>query len=236
MPKKQAKTVKRRRSLVVSHLEGISRDALEKYHDIVSDYVKGHEGIYALFRKSRLYYVGLASNLRTRVKQHLKDKHSESWDRFSVYLTRGESHLKEMESLLIRVSKPPGNKQKAKFVRSEDLKRRFRQDVKRHQNQELNNLMGAEAKASPKKQKLAGYSLVSIYTARVRSLRGKYKGQVFRARITKTGTIVVKRQTFKSLSGAANSVTGGNFDGWHFWKYCTSDGRWVRIAELRHKP
>jgi len=231
----QSKTVKRRRSLVVAHLEGISRDALERYQDIVSDYVKGNEGIYALFRKSRLYYVGLASNLRTRIKQHLKDKHSESWDRFSVYLTRGESHLKEMESLLIRVSRPPGNKQRAEFVRSEDMKRRFRQDVKRYQNQELNNLMGAEAKASPKKQKLAGHSLVSIYTAGVRSLRGKYKTQVFRARITKAGTIVVNGRTFKSFSGAANSVTGGSVDGWHFWKYRTSDGLWARIAELRHK-
>jgi ElaB/YqjD/DUF883 family membrane-anchored ribosome-binding protein len=227
--------VKRRRSLVVSHLEGISRDALEKYHDIVSDYVKGHEGIYALFRKSRLYYVGLASNLRTRVKQHLKDKHAESWDRFSVYLTRGESHLKEMESLLIRVSKPPGNKQKAKFVRSEDLKRRFKRDVQRYQKQELDTLIDTVAKTLHKKAKVAGDSLTDIYAAGVRSIHGVYKGNVFKARITKTGDVVCRGKSFKSLSGAAVAIAEHAMDGWHFWKYRTSDGRWVRIMELRHK-
>jgi hypothetical protein len=231
---KKSKT-QRKRSLVVSHLEGISRDVLEKYQDIVSDYVKGHEGVYALFRKSRLYYVGLASNLRSRVKQHLKDKHAESWDRFSVYLTRGESHLKEMESLLIRVSKPPGNKQKAKFVRSEDLKRRFRRDVQRRQKQELDTIMGTVATPLTKSHGVKSGTLLGIYAAGVRSIRGSYKGRSFSARISKSGEIVCRNRKFKSPSGAANTLTGGNFDGWHFWKYRTSDGRWVCLTELRRK-
>ena len=57
--------------LVCQHLENVSREALEKYQDIIKRYVKGRHGIYALFRRNRLYYVGLATNLRNRLKIHL---------------------------------------------------------------------------------------------------------------------------------------------------------------------
>lgn len=58
----------RKGQLVSQHLENVSRDALEKYQNIIKNYVRGRHGIYALFKGSRLYYVGLASNLRNRLK------------------------------------------------------------------------------------------------------------------------------------------------------------------------
>ncbi len=106
-------------------MENISRQALEKYQHIIRQYVRQRHGVYALYRRSRLYYVGLASNLRTRLTHHLKDRHSQSWDRFSVYLTIGDSHLRELESLLLRIAKTKGNKQKGRFPKSEDLRRRL---------------------------------------------------------------------------------------------------------------
>src|SRR3974377_2033648 len=92
--------------LVCQHLENISRDALEKYQDIVRRYVLHRQGVYALYRRGKLYYVGLSSDLRCRLNKHLKDRHEHSWDRFSVYLTIGSRHLRELESLLLRVFKP----------------------------------------------------------------------------------------------------------------------------------
>lgn len=89
--------------LVCQHLENISREALEKYQDIVRRYVRNRQGVYALYRRNKLYYIGLASNLRSRLAHHLRDHHHESWDRFSVYLTIGDSHLKELESLILCV-------------------------------------------------------------------------------------------------------------------------------------
>src|SRR3954451_25363477 len=115
----------RRSQLVCQQLEKISRDALEKYQDIVRHYIRGRNGVYALYKRDKLYYVGLATNLRGRLKQHLKDQHGEAWDRFSVYLTIGDSHLKEMESLILRIAHPSGNKQIGKFVRCENLVKRF---------------------------------------------------------------------------------------------------------------
>ena len=68
-------------TLVCQHLERISRKALEVHQDIVRDYVRKRHGVYALYRKDRLYYVGLARNLRNRLHAHLRDRHGKSWDR-----------------------------------------------------------------------------------------------------------------------------------------------------------
>src|ERR1035437_7161580 len=106
-----------RQQLVCQQLENIDRRALEQYQHLIRKYIRGRNGVYALYRGDRLYYVGLAKNLRTRVKQHLKDCHHESWDRFSVYLTIGTGFIKEMESLLLRISQPPGNKVDRKSTR-----------------------------------------------------------------------------------------------------------------------
>jgi hypothetical protein len=100
--------------LVTQYLEGISGSALDKYQKVIREYVKRRHGIYALYRRDRLYYVGLASNLKNRLNHHLKDKHKGRWDRFSVYLTIGDTHLKELESLVLRIVQPKGNSQRLK--------------------------------------------------------------------------------------------------------------------------
>ena len=46
--------------LVSQHLENISREALEKYQDIVRRFVRRRQGVYALYRRNKLYYIGLA--------------------------------------------------------------------------------------------------------------------------------------------------------------------------------
>src|SRR4030043_614278 len=96
----------KRAPLVCQHLENISREALEKYQNIVQRYVRRRQGVYALYRRNKLYYVGLASNLRSRLSHHLRDRHGDSWDRFSVYLTIGDSHLQELEALILRIVQP----------------------------------------------------------------------------------------------------------------------------------
>ncbi|MBI4660599.1 MAG: GIY-YIG nuclease family protein [Verrucomicrobia bacterium] len=73
-----------RTHLVCQHLENISREALEKHQDIIRNFVRRRQGVYALYRRGRLYYVGLASNLRSRLSHHLKDRHGHSWNRFCV--------------------------------------------------------------------------------------------------------------------------------------------------------
>src|SRR5882762_7202956 len=106
----------RRAQLVCQQLENISREALEKYQTIIRNYTRKRNGVYALYKGDKLYYVGLAIDLRRRLKQHLKDKHVDSWDRFSIYITIGDHHIKEMESLLLRITRPAVNSQIGKFA------------------------------------------------------------------------------------------------------------------------
>jgi hypothetical protein len=45
---------------VVEYLENVSRKALEDYQQLIREYVKGKNGVYALYHGNRLRYVGLA--------------------------------------------------------------------------------------------------------------------------------------------------------------------------------
>lgn len=94
---------------------------MEEYQDIIREYVRKRHGIYALYRRGKLQYVGLASNLRVRLRQHLHDRHKNSWDRFSVYLTIDDKAIKELETLLLRIVDPVENRAGGKFIRSENL-------------------------------------------------------------------------------------------------------------------
>jgi hypothetical protein len=98
------------KALVEAHLENLGSEGLERYADQVRSYVRQRHGLYALYKRNRLYYVGLAKNLRGRLKTHLRDRHRGLWDRFSIYLTIDHAHLKEMESLILRIVRTPGNK------------------------------------------------------------------------------------------------------------------------------
>lgn len=73
-----------RTGLVIEHLEGISRSAIKSYPEIISEFARGRSGVYALYQARDLYYVGLAKNLRSRLRGHLRDRHGEAWDRFNV--------------------------------------------------------------------------------------------------------------------------------------------------------
>ncbi|MGA3325781.1 MAG: hypothetical protein ABSF45_15015 [Terriglobia bacterium] len=224
--------------LVCQHLENISRDALEKYEHIIRRYVVRRQGVYALYRRGKLYYVGLASNLRWRLNAHLKDRHGHSWDRFSIYITIGDKHLKELESLLLRVVKPKpvGNEQKGKFVSSEDLLRQFRRDIKAYQRAELGALVGqnsdVEAPQKPRDALGRGVPLAK-YVTEPFNIRARFKGKTVRAHVRRDGTIRFRGRIYKSPSAAGSAVCKRACDGWWFWKYERAPGDWVRLNVLK---
>lgn len=228
----------KRAQLVCQHLENISREALEKHQKIIREYVRGREGVYALYRRGKLYYVGLATNLRNRLKRHLKDRHGQSWDRFSVYLTIGDSHLRELEALILRTVRPSGNKQKGKFARSEDLRRRFRRDIERSVLAEVGGLF-ADSKPMRRQEDInrgeAGRKpVLAAYISGPLKLKGKCKGQVFRARVRRDGTIRFGGKLYTSPSlAAAVACNRKTCNGWRFWRYERAPGDWVRLDTLR---
>jgi len=86
--------------------------------------MKGHSGIYLLYKRKTLHYVGLASkNLLGRLKDHQRDRHKGEWDRFVVYRIKSIRYLKDIETLLIGVLNPPGNAQEGRVPRDADMNR-----------------------------------------------------------------------------------------------------------------
>jgi predicted GIY-YIG superfamily endonuclease len=79
------KNQRKRTPLVVEHLEGISRAAIGRFPELVTEFARGKSGVYALYKGESLYYVGLAKNLRSRLHHHLRDRHAQEWNRFSTH-------------------------------------------------------------------------------------------------------------------------------------------------------
>ena len=226
----------RQSQLVCQHLENISSEALEKYQDVIRSYVRGRQGIYALYHRDKLYYVGLAINLRTRLKQHLRNRHKKLWDRFSIYLTIGDSHLRELESLILRTIKPPGNHQSAKFIKSENLRGRLSRDLRTRQRQEINWVIGRSTSPIPKRRPKPlrnGGPILAPYFNQSTKLRATFRGTLIKARVRRNGLIRYKNKDYKSPSLAASAVVKRPCNGWTFWKYERAPGDWVFLNELR---
>jgi len=229
--------MKNQQKLVLQHLENISWKVLEEYPGIIRTMIRGKWGVYALYRRDKLYYVGLANNLMGRLKTHLKDRHHNLWDRFSVYLTIKSSHIRELESLLIRVTNPPGNRIKGKFISSTILRSELNSKMIAFDANRRAGLIGGlvEQKWQKTVAKKAGgnKSLAGIFPKRIK-LKATYKEETYFATLRKDGKISYKNKIYASPTMAAKIVTGRKtISGWHFWKYKNSKGNWVRLRSLK---
>jgi hypothetical protein len=179
----------------------------------------------------------LATNLRNRLKNHLKDRHGTSWDRFSVYLTIGDSHLRELEALTLRIVRPKGNKQKGKLTGSEDMRRKLTRDLKEFERQKILEIMGRYPKPIKEepdedgpKPPLAQY--VSVLKAPT-TLRAHHGGKFVRARVRRDGWIRFAGKLYKAPSAAGTACRKKATNGWTFWQYERARGDWVSLDELR---
>jgi hypothetical protein len=231
--------MKHKGQLVCSHLEKISRAALEKHQEIIKDYVKGKHGIYALFSDGRLYYVGLASDLRNRLKNHLHDHHAGTWDRFSIYLTVSSDHLRDLEALVLKIASPSGNQKPGSFCKSEDLFRSIEQAFAAKQKKEKDLLFGrkqtARKKPEGKGTVKSGQPVLAPYIKGHMKIRLMYRGNLYKAIVKSDGTIFNKGQVYNSPSMAAAAIKGRPSNGWTDWKYQNSSGEWALLDNLRKK-
>lgn len=65
----------RKRPIVTGYLETVSSTIFDRQREAITEMTTGRQGLYALYRRNKLYYVGLASNLKSRINGHLKDRH-----------------------------------------------------------------------------------------------------------------------------------------------------------------
>jgi hypothetical protein len=218
--------------LVIEHLENIGAEVFERFAPVITRFVDRRNGIYALYKGEALYYVGLASNLKGRVKQHLSDRHAHKWDRFSVYLTQGDRYMRELESLLLRITPTKGNRVKGKLAGSRDLKRELQQNIKELQRMELSGLLGNKHAAAKPKQKAPKKDTALPMAERLVFLKREYKGKLYRATWRRDGTVKLNGALYDSLSAAGRAVTKRGTNGWSFWMARNEEGEWVKLNAL----
>jgi hypothetical protein len=232
---KRAKSGPRRERIVGSYLERVSWRVLDKWRPIVARLIKSHAGVYALYKGDKLYYVGLASNLMGRVNHHLKDRHRGKWDRFSVYLTVTDEHIRSLEALVLRIVDASGNKQKGRLAGAQDLARRVKRDAEERARDEAASLLGGHFIHRRRQQKIRnakGAAGLRGLLDRSMQLRATYKGKLYRATFRKDGKIRHAGKLYRSPSKAAAAVIGRAANGWHFWRY--KDNRaWVKLQNMR---
>ncbi len=233
---------KKSTGLVFGYLERISSNAFDQYSDVITEFIGGKNGIYALYRNQQLYYVGLAVDLRRRIKQHLKDRHAGKWNYFSLYLARSERFLKDLESLAIRVAFPKGNKVKGKFNGARNLHKLLRRRMKEKADGEITILIGkghtkvAKKTAKKKKRKTTSKTKTEIPLKGLLSskrIKKTYKGKEYKAWVLPTGRIKYNGQLFNSPSGVATHICKRNVNGWSFWYYRNKNGEWDKLKTLR---
>lgn len=216
--------------IVKESLENVSRNLFKNHMEIITELIGDSSGIYALYDENELYYVGRATELKQRVKHHLKDRHDSQWTHFSLYLVKRNDHIGDIESLLIRVAAPVGNRAKPKGRDSRVLHSKLKRLIKLKHKQELAELVPGRKRnieiSKPEKLELMG--LVKVKTPIYRT----YKGVEYRAMLFPGGFIRYKGKRYYSATAAALKIIDrSSVNGWIFWRIKDNNGEWVSLRE-----
>lgn len=113
------KKISDKNKLIKKYLENKSR---KFYKDALGSKHKGR-GIYALYKGDNIYYIGLSKkSLRGRLRRHaLGDRHKNKWDAFSFYQIGKTKYIRDIESLLLRIFRPKGNRVIGRFKKKYNL-------------------------------------------------------------------------------------------------------------------
>ena len=179
---------KKSKSIFKESLENISRNLFRDHSEIITDLIGDSSGIYALYDDNELYYVGRASDLKRRVNQHLNDRHDSQWTHFSVFLIKRADYINDIESLLIRIAEPVGNRVKPKGRDSKQLLMRLKAMLSRKHKEEVNELISGRKSKISSKAKSRKETLVGMVSRRT-PIYKTYKGKEYKAILTPAGKI-----------------------------------------------
>jgi hypothetical protein len=226
-------------------LENVSKQVFREYYKLITDLVGDSPGIYALYDETELYYVGRSTELRKRVKHHLRDRHYASWTHFSLYMVRRVGHIGEIESLLVRIANPKGNRVVPKGKSGGQMLKRLKSMVKQEQKRKFDKMFGGKGKGkgkgkrkrkTTKKSSGRGPRSLKGLVQHQRKLFRTYKGKEYKATLTPSGIIKFGNKKYSSPSAAAKAIIDRKTDtvnGWVFWYIKNRDGEWVRLSDYQ---
>lgn len=141
----------KRGSLIRYPLENIRRECFETIRRELRGILHKKPGVYALYNKDKLVYVGLATGLYGRVAGWSKHKKLK-WDNFSIFIIKNIKYLRDLETAVVRIAKPKGNKLEGrvphlyehflkKVLKAKvDKKRRYLKEKVRAKDREIKSL------------------------------------------------------------------------------------------------
>lgn len=232
------------KKLVLGYLEKVKSSVFSEFPKEITSLVAGKHGVYALYKGDHLYYVGLASDLHRRVNHHLRDKHAGKWSSFSLYLIHKSDHIKELESLILRIADPKGNSVKGRMQHAENMTHLLKAHIKQRQDIALNSVLNLSGKLALKK---AAFRTVKKkasetegrqpsllpYAGNRFELKRVYKDKTYKAFVLADGTIRYAGKIYGSPSLAAVAVANRPVNGWTFWRFKDASGKWVDLNTLR---
>lgn len=224
------------RSLVIHSLENVSKAVFRKYYSTITALVGSSPGIYALYDGNELYYVGRSADLRKRVRHHLRDRHFASWTHFSLYLVRKASHIGEIESLLVRIANPKGNRTIPRGKASSAMMKKLKTMVRERQKQEYEEMFGIHKRGQGRviRRTLSGKKNLKGLVSRSTPIYRTYKGKEYKAILKASGVIKIGKRSFDTPTAAAKAIVDrSTVNGWRFWYIKDSNGDWVRLSDYK---
>ena len=214
-------------------LENISKKLFSEHAEIILELIGDSSGIYALYDDNELYYVGRASNLKRRINQHLKDRHDSQWTHFSLFLIKRDDYIGDIESLLIRIAEPVGNRVKPRGRDSKQMVKKLKSLLdKKHRDNVRELIAGRTTRISKIKKK--GRREIKGLVQKRTPIYKTYKGIEHKAILTPAGTIIYKNKKYNSPTDAAIQVVDRKaVNGWYFWIIKNGKGEWVRLSDYR---
>ena len=164
-----------RGSLIKGVLENIPSESFEFLEEAINDTMKGEPGIYALYDKKKLYYVGLSINLKERVVKHTNDRHANKWNNFSIYIFRKKKFIKDVETILLRVIDPPGNTVKGKIKKLTKLQKVLKKAAKQKISEAKKEAKKNVKEAKKKMKLISGVKSTKKKNSRKKVVKTRHK-------------------------------------------------------------
>ena len=228
-------------NIIEAHLELVSIKTLVDDRDELKALLKKRPGVYALYKRDRLKYVGQAKNIFGRLDAHCHDRHKGTWDRFSAYVTTEHEFVHEVEALALRMVNPVSNRKLGRFGNSRNLTRDLKDlIVEKHEREVEAKFSRRRGRGASAISKRGGKStsrartkdgLEKINGVR-RNLRGIAFGNEYHGVLLKDGGIQVGTKEYPSPFASACAATGKRRNGWNFWKYKDESGEWKSLRTL----
>jgi hypothetical protein len=92
----------------------------------LKELMRGYGGVYALYNKDKLYYVGLTKDLFGRIYWHQKDRHANKWDKFMIFRIKKIDYLKDIETIMHHIFRARGNRVSGRVPIDSDFSRILR--------------------------------------------------------------------------------------------------------------